>query len=214
MTFLQLINDVLIRLRENEVASIDQTNYIKLIGKYINDGKRAVEDAYNWNALSATYTINTTPTVYNYTLTGAGTRFRVIDVFNDTKDNRINAVQTTRMNELFYTQASNGSPNLYNFNGVDSNGDTQVDLYPIPDAVYSLKFNLIKPQAALATATDKLLVPSEPVIFYALSKAIIERGEDAGISSGEAYQFYQQSLADHISNESNLYPEDSIWVAN
>jgi hypothetical protein len=214
MTFLELINDVLIRLRENEVASIDQTNYIKLIGKYINDGKRAVEDAYNWNALSATYTINTTPTVYNYTLTGAGTRFRVTDVFNDTKDNRINAVQTTRMNELFYTQASSGSPNLYNFNGVDSNGDTQVDLYPIPDAVYSLKFNLIKPQVALATATDKLLVPSEPVIFYALSKAIIERGEDAGISSGEAYQFYQQSLADHISNESNLYPEDSIWIAN
>jgi hypothetical protein len=213
MTFLELINDVLIRLRENEVASVDQTNYIKLIGKYVNDGKRAVEDAYNWNALSSTYTINTTANVFNYTLTGSGTRFRVLDAFNDTKDSRLNVEQTTRMNELFYTQASTGSPTRYNFNGVNNSGDTQVDIYPIPDGVYTLKFNLIKPQATLSAATDRLLVPSEPVIFYALSKAIIERGEDAGISSGEAYQFYQQSLADHISNESNLYPEDSIWVS-
>lgn len=214
MTYLELINDVLIRLRENEVATIDQSNYIKLIGRFVNDGKRAVEDAYNWNALSSTFTVTTTSGVYNYTLTGSGTRFRVLDVFNDTDDNRLIAESTTKMNELFYTQSSTGSPNRYNFNGVDNNGDTQVDLYPIPGGVYSLKFNLIKPQAKLTAATDRILVPSEPVIFYALAKAIIERGEDAGISSGEAYQFYQQSLADHISNEANLYPEDSIWQAN
>lgn len=214
MTYLELINDVLIRLRENEVATVDQSNYIKLIGRFVNDGKRAVEDAYNWNALSSTFTVTTTSGVYNYTLTGSGTRFRVLDVFNDTDDNRLIAESTTKMNELFYTQSSTGSPNRYNFNGVDNNGDTQVDLYPIPGGVYSLKFNLIKPQAKLTAATDRILVPSEPVIFYALAKAIIERGEDAGISSGEAYQFYQQSLADHISNEANLYPEDSIWQAN
>lgn len=213
MTYLELINDVLVRLRENEVTTIDQNNYVKLIGRYINDGKRAVEDAYNWNALSATYTINTTPDVYNYTLTSAGTRFRVIDVFNDTKDNQLFAENTTVMNELFYTQSSTGSPSRYNFNGVDSNGDTQVDLFPIPDAVYSIKFNLVRPQAKLAAATDRILVPSEPVIFYALSKAIMERGEDGGTPSSEAYQFYQQSLADHIANESNLYPEDSIWIS-
>lgn len=213
MTYLELINDVLVRLRENEVTAIDQSNYVKLIGRYINDGKRAVEDAYNWNALSATYTINTTPNVYNYTLTDAGTRFRVIDVFNDTRDNQLFAENTTAMNELFYTQSSTGSPARYNFNGVDSNGDTQVDLFPIPDAVYSIKFNLVRPQAKLAVATDKILVPAEPVIFYALSKAIMERGEDGGTPSSEAYQFYQQSLADHIANESNLYPEDSIWIS-
>lgn len=213
MTYLELINDVLVRLRENETTSIDQSAYVKLIGRYINDGKRAVEDSYNWNALSATYTVNTTADVFNYTLTDAGTRFRVIDVFNDTKDTQLFAENTTTMNELFYTQSSKGSPSRYNFNGVDNNSDTQVDLFPIPDTVYNIKFNLVRPQAKLAVATTRILVPSEPVIFYALSKAIMERGEDGGTPSSEAYQFYQQSLADHIANEFNLYPEDSIWMS-
>lgn len=213
MTYLELINDVLIRLRENEVASVDQNTYVKLIGRFVNDGKRAVEDAYNWNALSATYTVTTTPAVYNYTLTNAGTRFRVTDVFDDTQDTQLRVINTTRMNELFYTQSSSGAPTYYNFNGVDNNGDTQVDIFPIPDKVYSLKFNIIRPQAKLVAATDKLLVPAEPVIFYAMAKAIAERGEDAGVPTSEAYQYYQQSLADHISNEANLYPEDSIWIS-
>ena len=45
MTYLQLVNSVLRRLREDEVDTVDQNSYSKLIGEYVNDAKRAVEDA-------------------------------------------------------------------------------------------------------------------------------------------------------------------------
>lgn len=211
-TYLELINDVLVRLRENEVATVDQNTYTKLIGKYINDAKRVVEDAYNWNVLSSTYTITTTAGVYSYALTGAGTRFRVVDAYNSTNSLVMYAEGSTAMNELFLpTNSKAGAPDRYNFNGVDSNNDNLTDVYPIPDAVYTLKFNLSKPQAELTSATTKMLVPAEPVIFHALAKALIERGEDGGLTTNEAYQLFQQSLADHIATESGRYPDEFVW---
>lgn len=214
MTYLELVNETLIRLREQEVTAVTDNAYSKLIGKYINDAKRQVEDAYNWNALSETLTVTTSATLFNYVLTGIGQRFRVLDVINE-QDNRFLFNETSgKMNELFLniTPVVTGPPDRYNFNGVDSNGDTQVDLYPIPDGVYSIYFNVIKPQVPLSANADTLKIPSEPVVFLAYSKALLERGEDSGITSAEAYQLYLQSLADHISAEANRYPDELTWI--
>lgn len=213
MNYLELVNEILVRLRENEVTSVNDTPYSKLISKFVNDAKRTVEDAYNWNALSETITVTTSSDLFNYVMTGVGQRFRVFDVINSEKNNFLRYETTTKMNELFLNQeVQTGSPDRYNFNGVDSNGDTQVDLYPIPDGVYNIFFNIIKPQAALVNNSDRLLVPSEPVVFLAYAKALAERGEDAGISTNEAYALYRDSLADHISIENGRYPEETQWV--
>lgn len=212
-TYIQLVNDVLIRLREPEVSSVTDNSYARLIGKFVNDAKRQVEDAYNWNALSETVTVQTNDNLFNYVLTNIGQRFRVLDVINSEKDWFLNLETTGKMNALFLNQTIvKGAPELYNFNGVDSNGDTQVDLYPVPDGVYNIFFNVIKPQAPLANNSDPLKIPSEPVIFLAYAKALNERGEDVGISSVEAYQLYLQSLADHIAAEANRYPDEITWV--
>ena len=58
-TYLQLVNDVLTRLRETTVANVSDTDYSALIGKLVNDAKREVEDAWDWEALATTYTITT-----------------------------------------------------------------------------------------------------------------------------------------------------------
>lgn len=213
-TYLQLVNDVLIRLRENEVSSVSDTNYSKLIGKYVNDAKRMVEDAYNWNALSDTLTAVTAANIFNYVLVGSGQRFRLIDVLNDTSDIPVTPKSTVEMNRLFLlTPVQKGSPSFYNFNGTDSNGDTQVDLYPVPNGVFNLRFNIIKPQVPLSANSDTLLVPSEPVILGAVARAIAERGEDGGLSSGEMFALYTQSLGDAIALESGRYIEEHTWVA-
>jgi hypothetical protein len=212
-TYLQLVNDVLIRLRENEVSSVSDNNYSKLIGKFINDAKRQCEDAYNWNALSDTLSAVTGADVFNYVLVGSGQRFRVIDVINDTKDYMLQLQTTEEMNKLFLLQsAQKDQPMYYNFNGTNSNGDTQVDLYPIPDGVYNLRFNVIKPQVPLSANSDQLLIPSEPVIFNALARAMGERGEDGGIASNEAFAMYKQSLSDAIAIESGRYREEMEWT--
>lgn len=213
-TYLQLVNDVLIRLRENEVSSVSDNSYSKLIGKFINDAKRQCEDAYNWNALSDTLSATTGADIFNYILVGSGQRFRVIDVINDTNDYMLELQTTEQMNKLFLIQTTQtDQPRYYNFNGTDANGDTQVDLYPIPNGVYNIRFNVIKPQVPLSSNSDALLIPSEPVIFNALARAMGERGEDGGIASNEAFAMYKASLSDAISLESGRYLEEAEWIS-
>ena len=52
MTYLELVNDVLVRLRESTVSTVGETTYSSLIGKFVNDAKRQIEDSFNWNVLT------------------------------------------------------------------------------------------------------------------------------------------------------------------
>lgn len=214
-TLLEMVNEVLIRLREPEVTSVNDNAYAKLIVKFINDSKRQVEDAYNWNGLTQTLTATTQADLFSYVLEGCGTRFRIIDVLNDTENYVMKYGTTKEMNEWFLlANPEKGKPVYYNFNGVDSNGDTLVDFYPIPNGVYNIRINLIKSQDPLVANTDKPLVPSEPIILGAYARALVERGEDGGLNSSEAYQLYRSSLADFVAIECNHYPEELEWRAD
>jgi hypothetical protein len=212
MNYIQLVNSVLRRLRETEVSSVADNAYSKMIGEFVNDAKRQTEDAYPWNALSDTLTASTSADLFNYVLVGSGQRFRVIDVLNDTSNAIVLNAPTKWMDEKFLlTGTQKGSPRYYNFNGVNPSGDTQVDLYPIPDGVYEVRFNVIKPQVPLSADADTLLVPHEPVVFNAFARALAERGEDGGIASGEMYALYKQSIGDAIAIESGRYIEEQAW---
>ena len=214
MQYISLVNEVLTRLRESEVSSVNDNAYSKMIGKFVNDAKRNVEDAYNWNALYDTLTAVTTNDIFNYVLEGSGQRFRVIDVLNDTSNLELREATTRWMNQQFLINTTQkGTPQYYNFNGTDVNGDTQVDLFPIPDGVYNVRFNIVLPQPILVNNADVLKVPHEPVIFLAYAKALAERGEDGGLASSEAYALYKTSLADAIALESGRYEEESAWRA-
>jgi hypothetical protein len=212
MTFLDLTNDVLVRLREAEVQTISQNAYSKLISKFINDGKRQVEDAWDWNILLTTATVTTSASVSNYVIPNSGTRFKIKRVINQEGDWFLSELNATDMADALRNGAVQlDKPQYFSFKGVDS-GNTKVDLYPVPDAIYNIDFDIIKPQAALVNNNDSMLVPAEPVIFYAFARALAERGEDGGLGSGEAYQLFQQSLADHIAIESSRYTTDTIWT--
>ena len=213
-TFLELVNDVLVRLREPEVSTVNENTLSKIVGKMVNDAKRQVEDAYNWNALTATLTAVTIPAVFNYALVGIGNRFKVIDVWDSTSASTLSPVSTRQMNQNFLlgnTTATIGAPSEYNFNGVSSLGDAQVDIWPVPDRAYTLFFNLYIPQEALAADADQMLVPKEPVILLAKAMALVERGEDGGLSNSEAYGIYKSSLSDAIAIESSRYPDEDSW---
>ena len=77
MTYLELVNDVLVRLREPIVTTYSETTYSSLIAKFINDAKRQIEDAYAWNVLGTTITLSTVSGTYSYSLTGSGQKFQV-----------------------------------------------------------------------------------------------------------------------------------------
>lgn len=215
MTYLQLINAVLRRLREDTVTSIDQSDYAALIGDFVNEAKREVEDAWNWIQLRQTIQVATVADTYRYTLTGAGNRFRVLQVVNDTDDTILKKGPYKYMNQLFTTSGTTqtGSPWLYDING-NTNGDPNVDLYAIPDAVYTINFNLIIPQDDFTADGETLTVPSWPVILGAYMKAISERGEDGGRSYAEVANDYQKALSDAIAIDAGNVPDELIWEVN
>jgi hypothetical protein len=180
----------------------------------VNDAKRYVEDAWNWDALSTTLTLNTVPGTTTYTLTGSGRRQKDITV-NDTSSQATVANAPLRwitdQQQLSTVQA--GSPVYYAWNGTDGT-DSKVELYPTPDGVYVLKFNMIVPQVDLSADGDVLLVQPEAVIAGAFARALAERGEDGGLASSEAFGLYKSILSDQIAVESTRYIENDSWVAN
>ena len=214
MTYLQLINDVLVRLRETEVSTNTATDYSKLIGRFVNDAKRQIEDAFSWNVLGQTVTITTTPGTYIYSLTGSGQKFQVMDALNVTSNvglQNISFVQMNRFQNL--VPAISGIPEYYAFDGVDGNGDTKVVFYARPDGVYTIPFALTVPQAPLTSDNTLVLVSDALVVQNAYARALVERGEDGGLNSSEAYNLYRGMLADQIALEGTRYPENQEFVA-
>ena len=211
MTYLELVNDVLTRLRETNVATVTETTYSSLIGKFVNDAKRQIEDAYTWNCLSQTVTITTASGTHSYALTGVGQKFRVMDALNTTSNVVMGDVPFISMNrKLNFVTPVQGIPSEYCFNGMDSSGDTKIDVYPIPDNVYTLMFDVIVPQAALSSDSTSVKVLDYLVTQNAYARALMERGEDGGTTTSDAYVLYKGMLSDAIAMESTRYPEDNF----
>jgi len=214
MTYLELVNDVLVRMREPTVTTVALNSYSTLIGKFVNDAKRQVEDAFSWNVLGTTITVTTAASTSAYSLTGAGQKFQVLDVINTTSNVGLTNISFVDMNrKLNFTPLANQIPTEFAFNGVDASYDTKVNLYPIPDGVYTIKFALTVPQATLASDATVVSVADTLVAQNAYARALVERGEDGGLSSSEAYQLYKSMLSDYIALEGTRYPENQEFVA-
>jgi hypothetical protein len=215
MTYLELVNDVLARLREQTVTTVNATPYSTLIGKFVNDAKRQVEDAFPWNVLGKDITVTTTAGTYKYSLTGAGQKFQVLDAINSTSNiplENIGFVQMNRYQNYAIVPAAT-IPNQYVFDGVDSNYDAKVTLYPRPDGVYSLLFSLAVPQATLSSDSTVCLVPDVLVAQNAYSRALVERGEDGSMNSSEAFLLYKSMLSDYIALEGTRFPDFNEFIA-
>ena len=214
MTFLELVNDVLVRLREPVVTTYNETTYSTLISKFINDAKRQVEDAFSWNALGSTITVTTASGTSSYSLTGAGQKFQVMDVINTTSLIGMRNISFVEMNRnLNFAPVPQGAPTQFAFDGVDGSYDSKVNLYPVPDTVYTVKFMLTIPQATLSSDSTVVKVPDVLVSQNAYARALVERGEDGGLSSSEAYNLYRAMLSDYIALEGTRYPENQEFVS-
>lgn len=197
-TYLQTVNQVLRKLRESEVAQVSANDYSSLIGELVNESKREVEDAWNWNVLRTTVQVNTVAGTSRYALTTAGNRFRDLGCYNSTNNAWLTKRPHNWMTEQLLSDTSQGQPDSYDFNDQDVSGDPYVDLWKIPDAVYVLNFNLIIPQDDLSSDATSIEVPHWPVVLSAYAKAIAERGEDSGRTHGEVFMSAQKALSDAI----------------
>lgn len=212
MTYLDAVNKVLIRLREDQVSTVNASAYSALIGEFVNDALRMVEDAWDWSALRTTLTVTTSADIFNYVLTGSQNRIEVMDALNDTDNMFVTYRPQHWFNSAFLLNTPvSGSPAYYTFNGVDANGDTQIDIYPIPNGVYTLRFNVIQRTPEMTTDADTFDVPSLPVIHLAVALATRERGESGGNLTPELFASADRMLSDAIALDSHKHPEELIF---
>ena len=212
MTYLEIVNAVMRRLREDEVTTVDESDYSKLIGDFVNDAKRLVEDSWSWTALRATQTITTIVGTATYSLTDFGVRGKVNSVHNETDNIVVREESLQRIREQnLGTNNANGTINYWAVDGVDGSGDIKLRLYQTPNSVKTLTVYGTKRPSDLSSDSDELLVPSSPVIQWAYAYALRERGETGGESGSEQAIFAQNDLATAISLDSQYHPEEMIW---
>jgi len=212
MTYLNIMNNVLRRLREEEVNSVNDSTYSKMAGDFINDAKTIVEEAADWSALRTTIVINTVADENTYSLTGCGDNVKVMSALNNTQ-NCFMEYQSKDWfnNRLYISDEVSSAPQYYTYHGLDANGDTQFLVNPKPDGVYSLRFDVVKRQADLTSDATNLLVPEKPVIHLAVALLARERGETGGTSTVEYFAIADKYLSDAIAIDAAKHPEEMIF---
>ena len=214
MTYLDLVNNVLRRMREEEVASVSESTYSKMAGDFVNDAKKLVEAAWDWSALRTTLTITTSADIFNYVLVGSQNRIKALDVINDTSNFFMEYQPSSWFDDKYLNETpATGAPQYYTYNGIDSQGDSQIDVYPKPDGVYTLRFNCVLRNEDLTADTDQLLIPHMPVVHMAIALLARERGETGGTSTPEYFALADKYLSDAIALDAQKHPDETIWYA-
>ena len=212
MTYLDIVNNVLKRLRERTVSTVNEAAYSALLAVLVNDAKDDVEKAWSWSGLRTTLSATTTEDVFNYELNGSQNKLTILDVVNDTANHFMKYETAHMFNAFFLNQdATKGTPYYYSFNGISSDGDTQVDIYPIPDKAYDIRINVVLRTGDVTNDTDTFSVPTKPIELLAYALAVEERGEDGGASPVSAFVRANNSLQDSIALDAAKHPEETIW---
>lgn len=211
-TYLSLVNNVLRRLREEEVSEVSQSTYSKMVGDYVNDAKNLVEDAHQWSTLRTTIVVPTVENTTEYTLTNAGERVKIYSALNDTSNFFMHYETPNWFNNAYYISGEvTGTPDSYTFSGVDSNGDTKLRVYPKPSGVFSLRFDLIARENDLESSTDTTVLPKNPIIHNAVALLARERGETGGTTAQDYFLIAERHLSDAIALDAYKNPEEFIW---
>lgn len=212
MTYIDIINGVLRRLRESPVDSPAQTTYSRMVSDFVNDAKNIVQVAWDWEALRKDVTVTTVADTNTYTLEDVGAGYKMLSV-TDTTNKRYLTYQPQTVIEKQLLNDSNvsGAPMWYTFKGVDTNGDPKVVLFPTPDASTTINFHVVSRQGDLVAGTDTLLIPSMPVLHYAVALLARERGETGGTSTQEYFEVATRYLSDAVAMDAGQHPDELQW---
>ena len=222
MTFRGLINEVLIRLREDTISadwsgdindSSTVSAYQKVIGALVNDAKRHVEERHDWLNLRETVDIATVNGTKNYNLS-SGQEIKIMDAINNTTGMHLRQVGRTYINTVTFPSQNTGEPLYYGFNGSDASNNLKVDLSPVPTEAHTISFDILKYQAELAEAATVIKVPEKPVILGAWARAIAERGEDGGTQSSIMAIEASEALKQAIMRDSGNTKYETDWTIN
>ena len=230
MTFLELINAVLIRLREDTIdnGSFNSDPYYRFIGSAVNDAKNRVQDAWNWSALRGTDYIEVVDTSFaNLPNSENDSNYEVKRMYSSVTYDPVTELPPLRKMRQLTVQGIRdryqegldsvpvGQPYEFAFVGRDpTTNRVRITLNPrVGSTPYALTVDRVFQQKDLVNATDKLLVPPLPVYTLATALASRERGEVGGTPVSELFAIADRHLSDAIATDSALFPNEMDWNA-
>lgn len=224
-TYLELVNSVLVRLRENTVGAVAETAYSTLIGAWVNDAKRLVEDAWDWEALIGGVTTTLAASTQDYVPPNLNERSRlcrnVVDprlpmAFDITPGDPFQLLDAphdwiVEQRELLAANPNNQAKPIYFSVNKTSAGGINIALYEVPTAVRTWRMYFVRPQADLSSDSDVLSIPYAPVILIALDTALNERGEEIGEPGSTVEQRANMHIANAIAIDAQDQPHKTTF---
>lgn len=200
MRYLEIVNAVLRKLREDEVTVVQENDYSKLIGDFVNDALNSVEAAWDWSSLRQVIDLTTFDNQKTYSLTDFGIRGELMSLYNVSEKQEITQRTKAYIKDKHYKDPDNttGKPRYFAFDGTDVNNDTQVTFYPTPNDTYQLEANVVLRDQRLVNDADTTKLPTQPIIQLAFAYALRERGETGGQGAMEQVVIAQTDLANAI----------------
>lgn len=224
-TQLTIVNNVLDELREDQVSSVADTAYSKLIGIFVNRAKELLEDtnhqwsAYitevddTWTADGSTVTIDVTETNDRSSLMRDVDNEQLPAVYDITTDELGQCIDYPHQ-DILRDRALNTSgktttnPRVFSITAdSDGRGFTMNIPYAVTSGATSRSWRAYWyiPQAKLALdGTDdstQIVLPARPIELFALYLALNERGEEMGQPGGLAATAAKDALASAIERD-------------
>jgi hypothetical protein len=234
MNYLEMCNEVLVRMREREIASVvspDNDPQQKLVTRFVKDAATLVERAHTWNANRKMWVVDLAHEVYKYTLRGCAEQSSLTLVKYDAGGvlHEVSASwMATKGRELgaprWYapSHVNDGCMELHVYPRPDNSFGGTGDIYEYTTAVYDYA-SFAAPEKQLfahgygkaqplKNDLDDLALPNDPVMHYALAYAQRERGEAGGQNSQETFALAKQYLSDAIAWDVNNSRREYEWV--
>ena len=225
-TQLTLVNNVLRRLREDEVSSVADNAYSKLIAQFINDAKADLEDiSYEWSVYvtEVDLTILADSSTTTYTVTGPNERSWLMRDFQEDRLPAAYDVTSGEVGQLWdlpykvlkrEQQLSNDTtatveiPRAFALKSNATGDGFEIEIIdPVVTGATARSWRTYwyVPQDDLALdGTDdstSLLLPARPIEQRAVFYALNERGEEMGEPGGVAETRAKAATAAALEND-------------
>lgn len=212
MTYLQIVNNILIRLREETVDTLDGLTdpVAELVTEFVKDAYLLVSEAHNWQVLRDEWEFNTSSGVAEYTLTSSA-KPAILDTLLSNEGTELHELPLATVRQRNLRNTSSRRPTSYAVSGKTSDGGVKVTLYPIPDSLYTYKAYGWRSVPTLSSDSDVVLMAERAVMFYALGYAMRERGEVGGQTAAEVLSLANRHLSDAIARDASLNDLDNVW---
>lgn len=237
MKYLELCNEVLIRLREDEITDVkdpDNEPQQKLVTRFVNDALSFVDKSHTWNAKRKIWAIDLQEGMGAYTIAGLESS-ALYKIRWAGPGGLLKEVDTRWM----AGQPDNKGRPVYFTQSYVDNHNTELRLWPIPNEDYqsggviyeysiaeyflsdyngdyydpnkSLIIEGFKETARLKENDDIMTLPLDPVLYFALAYSSRERGEVSGQSSMELFALAKSYLTDAISWDVSKSSTEYLW---